>query len=99
MNYRLQERYLTLSRIFGVAGVGLALAAGLFCLKAAAVTGNRTIAPYLLILLAIAGSLYYTPDYLHVTVDENKTVRWAFRVRWRIIAAVLVLGVLLATGM
>jgi len=99
MNYRLQRRFLTQSRIFGVTCVGLVLAAGIFCLRAAAVTETRTVAPYLLTLLAIAGSLYYTPDYLHLSVDEKKPARWVFRVRWRVMVAVLVLGLLFGTGM
>src|SRR5258708_19456023 len=89
MNYRLQERFLTQSRILGATCVGFVLAAGIYCLRAAGVTGSRTIVPYLLTLLAVAGSLYYTPDYLHLSIDEKKPASWAFRVRWRIIAVVL----------
>ena|SRR5258707_11621409 len=98
MNYRLQERFLTQSRILGATCVGFVLAAGIYCLRAAGVTGSRTIVPYLLTLLAVAGSLYYTPDYLHLSIDEKKPASWAYRVRWRIIAAVLVLGLLFAAG-
>jgi len=98
MNYRLQERFLTQSRILGATCVGFVLAAGIYCLRAAGVTGSRTIVPYLLTLLAVAGSLYYTPDYLHLSIDEKKPASWAYRVRWRIIAVVLVLGLLFATG-
>ncbi|HKT50390.1 MAG TPA: class I SAM-dependent methyltransferase, partial [Candidatus Angelobacter sp.] len=47
--------------------------------------------------LTLAGSLYYTSDYLHLTVVPDKKQRWQVKVRWRIVAAVLVLGLLLSS--
>src|SRR5258708_19721040 len=94
MNYRLQERFLTQSRILGATCVGFVLAAGIYCLRAAGVTGSRTIVPYLLTLLAVAGSLYYTPDYLHLSIDEKKPASWAYRFPWTITPPFLVLALL-----
>lgn len=44
--------------------------------------------------LALAISIYYTPDYLHLTVSPDKSLRWEIKVRWRVTAAVLVFGLL-----
>ena len=45
-----------------------------------------------IIIAALLGSLWYAPDYLHLTVNPEKCLRWQIRIRWRLIAAVLVLG-------
>jgi len=50
------------------------------------------------VTIALAVLLYYTPDYLHLTTNPEKSARWAIKVRWRIIAAVLFLGLLTATS-
>lgn len=47
---------------------------------------------------ATAASLYYTPDYLHLSVNPEKAPKWVLKIRWRIIAGVLILGLALAPG-
>lgn len=99
MNYRDQEKFLRGSRIWGA----------LVCLVflAAAVAGRLTARGrwsagetifFSLIALAIAILIYYTPDYLHLSVTQEKKRLWEIKLRWRIIAAVLVLGLLMAHG-
>jgi 2-polyprenyl-3-methyl-5-hydroxy-6-metoxy-1,4-benzoquinol methylase len=40
--------------------------------------------------------MYYTPDYLHLSVAPQKKRRWEINLRWRIAATTLLLGLLLA---
>lgn len=49
--------------------------------------------------MVLAASIYYTADYLHLTVDTGKRRRWEIKIRWRVIAAVLVLGLMSVSGM
>ena len=93
MNYAEQRQYLRASRLWA-AGIVLLL------LAAAALTftsdhpGRYLTIVFWLIIAALAGSLFYTPNYLHLTVDPEKPTRWQIKIRWRIIAAVLVLGLI-----
>jgi hypothetical protein len=48
--------------------------------------------------LALAVSIYYTPDYLHLTVNDEKRQRWEIKIRWRLIGAVLILGLFSLSG-
>lgn len=99
MNYREQEKFLQGSRIWG----------GVLCLAflAAAVAvrltarGRWTIGETIvfpLIALAIAVLMYYTPDYLHLSVTPEKKRNWEIKIRWRLVAAVLLLGLLFGPG-
>ena len=49
---------------------------------------------FALVIVALAGSLFYTPDYLHLNVNRTKRFKWQVKIRWRLIAAALVIGVL-----
>lgn len=49
-------------------------------------------------MAVLAVFLYYTPDYLHLTVNPEKPSRWAVRVRWRLIAAALITGMISASS-
>jgi 2-polyprenyl-3-methyl-5-hydroxy-6-metoxy-1,4-benzoquinol methylase len=51
---------------------------------------------FAIVVAVLAGSLFYTPDYLHLTVVPDKRRRWAIKIRSRIIIAVLLLGLTLA---
>jgi 2-polyprenyl-3-methyl-5-hydroxy-6-metoxy-1,4-benzoquinol methylase len=68
------------------------------CIKAGKVSDSKLLALYAAVTLALAIFIYYTPDYLHLSVDPAKRSRWAVKIRWRIIAAVLVLSALLASN-
>ena len=97
MNYRDQEKFLRGSRIWG----------GAVCLGFLAVTAVtrltfngrwrsiETVA-FLLASIAAAVLMYYTPDYLHLSVTPEKKRRWEINLRWRIAGAALLLGLLLA---
>ena len=99
MNYRDQENFLRGSRIWGAA-VCLGFLAVAIAIRLAA--GGRwhpgqTIV-FILVAIAVAVLMYYTPDYLHLSVTPEKKRRWEINVRWRIIAAILLLGLLLASS-
>src|SRR6185312_13289780 len=96
MDYRKQEAYLRSSRVYGANFVLVFLVIAGFCLGLAAQVSARLTLAFALVALALASSLYYTPDYLHLTVVPDKEQRWQVKIRWRIVAAVLVLGLLLS---
>ncbi|MGC2697207.1 MAG: class I SAM-dependent methyltransferase [Candidatus Angelobacter sp.] len=99
MNYRDQEKFLQGSRIWGAA---LCLAFILFAVATRVAIGGRWSAAqtivYILAAMAVATLMYYTPDYLHLSVTPDRKRRWETKVRWRIIAAVLLAGMLLASS-
>ncbi|HEX7286748.1 MAG TPA: methyltransferase domain-containing protein [Candidatus Angelobacter sp.] len=90
---------MTLSRIFGAIAVLLLATAAAICLKTTAAPAMTPTIPFLLAAIALAASLYYTPDYLHLTVDPSKSLRWAVRIRWRIIGAALLIGLIAASSL
>jgi 2-polyprenyl-3-methyl-5-hydroxy-6-metoxy-1,4-benzoquinol methylase len=97
MNYCDQENFLQGSRIWGAAVcLGfLAVAAAIRIAAGGTWRAGQTIV-FVLTAIAVAVLMYYTPDYLHLSVTPEKKRRWEINVRWRIIAAVLLLGLLLA---
>ena len=98
MNYSEQEQYLRNSHAWaaGFAVVLLVLAA--ICLRTAGGLSIYVTIAFGLIVAALAIFLSYTPDYLHVTSNPGKAARWEVRVRWRILGAALVLGLLSASN-
>ncbi|HET9364429.1 MAG TPA: hypothetical protein VFP71_05485, partial [Candidatus Angelobacter sp.] len=99
MNYREQEKFLQGSRIWGGA-VCLAFLVAAVAVRLTARgrwrAGEMIVFP--LIALAIAVLMYYTPDYLHLSVTPERKRLWEIKLRWRIIGAVLVLGLALTPG-
>jgi len=97
MNYRDQEKFLQGSRIWGVAVcLGfLAVAAVIRLTFTGRWRSSETIA-FLLASFAAAVLMYYTPDYLHLSVAPEKKRRWEINLRWRIAGTALLLGLLLA---
>ncbi len=78
----------------GAACAAVFLAAAGTCLGAAGRVSALALAGSLLAAIALAVSLYYTPDYLQLTVNPERKVRWEIKIRWRIIGAVLSFGAL-----
>ena len=97
MNYRDQEKFIQGSRIWGAA-----VSAGIFLLAAGLrfTTGHRWNAAQTLVFLAAAAAvavlIYYTPDYLHLSVRPERKRHWEIKFRWRIAAAALIFGIALA---
>ena len=96
VNYTEQQRYLNRSRMRAATfALLLFLAAGVCWAAAPALTLAIRIV-FALSIAALAGSLFYTPDYLQLTVNPEKRFRWQIKIRWRLIAAGLVIGIISA---
>lgn len=98
MDYRQQQQFLSYSRLWGAASVLLVLATATAGLASSSKPGSRATIPFVLSIVVLAVFLYYTPDYLHLTVNPEKPSRWAVRVRWRLIAAALITGIISASS-
>src|SRR6267154_2766966 len=97
MNYRDQENFLRSSRIWG-ALVCLGFLATAGAIRFAFIgrwRASQTIV-FLLSAIFVAVLMYYTPDYLHLSVAPEKKRRWEINLRLRIAAVVALLGLLLA---
>ncbi len=99
MNYREQEKFLQGSRIWG----GVVCLAFLALAVATRITaGGRwhagETAVFAMVAIGAAVLMYYTPDYLHLSVTPEKKRSWEIKIRWRIVAAVLLLGLLVGSG-
>jgi 2-polyprenyl-3-methyl-5-hydroxy-6-metoxy-1,4-benzoquinol methylase/heme/copper-type cytochrome/quinol oxidase subunit 4 len=99
MNYREQEKFFLGSRLWGGA-VCFAFVAAAFATRAAAGGTWRAGETAVLAMAAIAVSvlMYYMPDYLHLSVTPGKKQSWEIKIRWRIVAAVFVLGMLFSNS-
>ncbi|HEX5433726.1 MAG TPA: class I SAM-dependent methyltransferase [Candidatus Angelobacter sp.] len=97
MDYREQQAYLRSSRIRGIVSVAILGAIAAACVFSSGPIRPASLTVFALVALALAASIYYCPDYLHLTVVPYKPARWQVKIRWRIVAAVLVLGLLAAT--
>lgn len=96
MDYAAQQRYFARSRLLGVTAVAAALAIALTVVRYWwPGPGARVLLAYMLFCIATAASLYYTPDYLHLTVRPDKSRHWAVKIRWRIAVSLFIIGVLL----
>jgi 2-polyprenyl-3-methyl-5-hydroxy-6-metoxy-1,4-benzoquinol methylase len=98
MDYTEQRKFLRSSRIRGAALVLLLFAAAGACIKIGKISDPKLLALYAAVTSALAVFIYYTPDYLHLSVDPAKRARWAVKVRWRIIAAALIMSALVASN-
>lgn len=97
MDYRKQQAYFRSSRLYGAISVFIFLVIAGVCFNLERQASTRLAIAFALVALALAGSLYYTPDYLHLTVVPDKKQRWQVKIRWRIVAAVLVVGLLVSS--
>ena len=98
MDYTEQRKFLRSSRIWGAALVLLLFAAVGACIEIGKISSSKLVGLYAAIAFAVAIFIYYTPDYLHLSVDPAKRSRWAVKIRWRIIAAALILSALSASN-
>jgi len=93
MNYAEQRRYLEQNRIYVVIVLFVWMVLAALCLKSSTAS-TRAIIGFVLVVVAIGFSVAYTPDYLHLTVNPRKRLSWEIKIRWRIAAAALVIGLL-----
>src|SRR5215469_14398153 len=99
MNYREQKKFLQGSRMWGGAVCAMFLAAAVLVRLT---VGGRWSAGesvvFALAAIAAAVLMYYTPDYLHLSVTPEKKRSWEIKIRWRIVVAVLLLGLAMGAG-
>jgi 2-polyprenyl-3-methyl-5-hydroxy-6-metoxy-1,4-benzoquinol methylase len=98
MQYTEQQKFLRSSRIWGMGLILVLFATVGACIKTGETSSFAWLALYAAVASALAVFIYYTPDYLHLTVDPGKRSRWAVKIRWRIIPAALVISGLLASN-
>jgi 2-polyprenyl-3-methyl-5-hydroxy-6-metoxy-1,4-benzoquinol methylase len=96
MNYTDQQHFFMRSRMWGAASVIVLFSLAGWCSKIYGTRTSPTLLAFALTMLALAGSIYYTPDYLGLTVKSFKKSKWETRIRWRVIAAVFVVGIFAA---
>src|SRR5215469_9393428 len=97
MNYAEQQTYLAHGRIAAIAWITASILLAAFTTRSAHASLRSNIA-FALVIAATAVSLAYTPDYLHLSVNLEKRLRWAIKIRWRVAIAVLVAGLALASN-
>jgi 2-polyprenyl-3-methyl-5-hydroxy-6-metoxy-1,4-benzoquinol methylase len=98
MDYAKQQKFLIRSRLWGGGLALLLIAMGSACLGTRAAHGASAAIAFGITITALAISLWYSPDYLHLTVNSEKKARWEIKIRWRVIGAGLLLGALMAGG-
>ena len=98
MEYTEQQKFLKSSRVCGMGLILVLFGMVLACIKTGKTSSFVLFALYAALASALAVFIYYTPDYLHLTVDPRKRSRWAVKIRWRIIAAALIISGLLASN-
>jgi 2-polyprenyl-3-methyl-5-hydroxy-6-metoxy-1,4-benzoquinol methylase len=97
MDYAEQKTFLRQSRIWGSVSAVALFGTTAICMDISGGLASQFTALVVLLTAALAIFIYYTPDYLHLTVMLEKRSRWAVRIRWRLIAAALILGLLLSS--
>src|SRR5579862_6161907 len=99
MNYAEQKLYISQSRMWGGAFAASLLAIVAACLRIEPPPTWRVYAATGIVPVALVACLHYTPNYLHLTVNPLKRARWIVRIRWRICAAVLLIGLSLISDL
>jgi 2-polyprenyl-3-methyl-5-hydroxy-6-metoxy-1,4-benzoquinol methylase len=98
MDYTEQRKFLRSSRMWGAALVLVLFAAVGACIQIGKISSPKMVGLYAALASALAIFIYYTPDYLHLSVDPAKPSRWAVKIRWRVIAAALIISAVLASN-
>jgi 2-polyprenyl-3-methyl-5-hydroxy-6-metoxy-1,4-benzoquinol methylase len=98
MQYTEQKEFLISSRVWGTGLILVLFGTVLACIKTGKTSSFVLVVLYAALASALAVFIYYTPDYLHLTVDPRKRSRWAVKIRWRISAAALIISGLLAAN-
>ena len=98
MNYAEQQTYLRQGRLAAAFLIGILMLFSAVSAASARASTRSTIA-FALVIAALAVSLAYAPDYLHLTVNLKKRRRWEIKIRWRVFAAVALGGWLCASNL
>ena len=98
VRYREQQQFINRSRAWGAALAVLVVATAGAVWKLWVWPISVAVA-FWLTTAALAFSIYYTPNYLHLTVNQDKRKRWEIKIRWRLIAAVVLLALPSISGL
>jgi SAM-dependent methyltransferase len=94
MNYADQLRHLARRRALAAVLAIPLFAVAFLCVRVAEPLSNSVLISFVVTIAALPISFWYSPDYLHLTVNPDKCLRWEIRIRWRISAIALVLGLI-----
>lgn len=89
MDYSEQQRFLRGSRLWGCLLVAVVFFFAALCARTAGNNSATGTAVHVLLTIALGAFVYYTPDYLHLTINPEKAPHWAIKIRWRLISAAL----------
>src|SRR5258708_34143247 len=93
MNYSEQGQFLKENRIVAAKVAVVIVTEAIIYVGATQFAGGyRSLAIFGVAVLAVAVSIFYTPQYLHLSVNPAKPVRWQYRNRWRVLGATLIIG-------
>jgi 2-polyprenyl-3-methyl-5-hydroxy-6-metoxy-1,4-benzoquinol methylase len=99
VNFTEQEKYLRGSRVWAAVCVFCVVAAATYAWKISGITARTPVIIFAAVIVAICGSLFYTPDYLHLNVNRTKRFRWQIKIRWRLIGVGLIFGLVSASSL
>jgi 2-polyprenyl-3-methyl-5-hydroxy-6-metoxy-1,4-benzoquinol methylase len=94
VNYTEQQKYLKRSLAWSDLAALITLVASFLFWSILCIDGRIPGVVFTLVIIAIAGSLIYTPNYLHLNVNLTKRARWQIKIRWRLIAVGFMIGLL-----
>jgi 2-polyprenyl-3-methyl-5-hydroxy-6-metoxy-1,4-benzoquinol methylase len=97
VNYTEQQQHFRGSRIWSAVLAFLTVAAAGLVWTSLYATERMASITFGLVIAALAGSLFYSPDYLHLNVNTTKRARWQIKIRWRLLAVGLIIGLLSAS--
>ncbi len=98
MNYSEQRQFLKESQIWAALLAFIVTVQAVTYLRGIDFAGGYKLILFALPVVAVAVSFFYTPAYLHLSVNPEKPVRWQYRIRWRLLGATLVIGLIAASG-
>jgi 2-polyprenyl-3-methyl-5-hydroxy-6-metoxy-1,4-benzoquinol methylase len=98
VNFTEQEKYLKRGRAWSAVCVVCTVAAAVYAWKLSGITARMPVIICALVVATLCGSLFYTPDYLHLNVNLNKRMRWQIKIRWRLLGVGLIFGLASASN-
>jgi 2-polyprenyl-3-methyl-5-hydroxy-6-metoxy-1,4-benzoquinol methylase len=96
VDYTEQQQFLRRSRLWGCLLVALLFAVAGLCIQIVGEPSAKETLVSAMLTIALGVFIYYTPDYLHLTVNPDKRSKWAVKIRWRILSAALVCSLVMA---
>ena len=99
MNYSQQRQFLKESQAWAALLSFVVIVQAAIYLSGIHFVGGSKFILFALPMAAVAVSLFYTPAYLHLSVNPEKPARWQYRIRWRVLGAALIIGMIAGSGL